>query len=64
MEKRCGIPAHNFKGFFREKYCSNIFYRFVFFVAFIVFGCQVLQSIYAAVAYHKPNNSAAAFCCP
>ncbi|KAM0843561.1 hypothetical protein ACQ4PT_057599 [Festuca glaucescens] len=64
MEKRCGIPAHNFKGFFREKYCSNIFYRFVFFVALIVFACQVLQSIYAAVAYHKPNNSAAEFCCP
>ncbi|KAM0918602.1 hypothetical protein ACQ4PT_008753 [Festuca glaucescens] len=57
MEKRCGVRAHNFKGFFREKYCSNVFYPVVFFIAFIVFGCQVVQSIYAVIAYHKPNSS-------
>ncbi|KAM0824391.1 hypothetical protein ACQ4PT_070233 [Festuca glaucescens] len=57
MEKRCGVRAHNFKGFFREKYCSNVFYPVVFFIAFIVFGCQVVQSIYAVIAYHKPATT-------
>ncbi|KAF6986718.1 hypothetical protein CFC21_004439 [Triticum aestivum] len=56
VEKRCGVPAHNFKGFFREKYCGNIFYRVVFFIAILVFVSQMVQSIYAVIAYHRPNT--------
>ncbi|XP_037444826.1 uncharacterized protein LOC119313348 [Triticum dicoccoides] len=56
LEKRCGVPAHNFKGFFREKHCGNIFYRVVFFIAILVFVSQMVQSIYAVIAYHKPNT--------
>ncbi|CAM0914025.1 unnamed protein product [Alopecurus aequalis] len=55
MGKRCSLRAHNFKGVFREKYCSNVFYIFVFCIAFVLSACQVLQCIYAIIAYHKPK---------
>ena len=50
MDRRCGLPFNNFKGFLREKYFSNVFYLFAFFIACIVFGCEVVQSIYAVIS--------------
>lgn len=57
LDKRCNKQVHNFKGFFRDKYCSTVFYRLVFFVAILVFVSEVTQAIYAVIAYHKPTRS-------
>ncbi|CAO2150394.1 unnamed protein product [Urochloa humidicola] len=54
LDKRCRKSVHTFKGLFREKYCGNLFQRMVFSIALFVFVTQVLQVVYAALAYHKP----------
>ncbi|WVZ49088.1 hypothetical protein U9M48_000469 [Paspalum notatum var. saurae] len=54
LDRRCRMPLHNFKGLFRDKYCRSVFYRLVFFVALVLFLCQVTQVTYAVLAYHRP----------
>ncbi|XP_066354634.1 uncharacterized protein [Miscanthus floridulus] len=57
LHKRCSVRFYNFKGFFRDKYCSTVFYRLVFCVAMLVFVSEVTQAIYAVIAYHNPRRS-------
>jgi hypothetical protein len=54
LDRRCTKPVHNLKGFFRERYCGNMFQRLVFSMAAIIFFMQLIQVIYAILAYHKP----------
>jgi hypothetical protein len=54
VDRRCSMPVHNLKGFFRERYCGNMFQRLVFSMAAVIFVMQLIQVIYAILAYHKP----------
>nr|CAB3502382.1 unnamed protein product [Digitaria exilis]CAB3503943.1 unnamed protein product [Digitaria exilis] len=56
LDERCRKPGNNFQGFFRQRYCGNVFYRMVFFMALILNICQMIQAIYAVVGYHKPSK--------
>jgi hypothetical protein len=52
LHKRCSVEFYNFKGFFREKYCSTVFYRLAFCVVTLLFVSNVTQAIYAVIAYY------------
>lgn len=54
LYERCRKPENNFQGFFRQRYCSNMFHRMVFFMALVLNIFQMIQAIYAVVGYHKP----------
>ncbi|KAF8665855.1 hypothetical protein HU200_053935 [Digitaria exilis] len=56
LDERCRKPGNNFQGFFRQRYCGNMFYRMVFFMALVLNICQMIQAIYAVVGYHKPSK--------
>ncbi|WVZ49122.1 LOW QUALITY PROTEIN: hypothetical protein U9M48_000503 [Paspalum notatum var. saurae] len=54
LDRRCRMRVHGFKGLFREQYGRNMFNAMVFCLAFILFVCQVIQVVYAVLAYHRP----------
>ncbi|KAI5021363.1 hypothetical protein ZWY2020_055208 [Hordeum vulgare] len=56
LEKLCDSKARNFKGSFRQKYCSTTLQQVVFGVTAFLALCQLLQSIYAPIAYHFPKH--------
>uniref|UniRef100_M8D2N7 Uncharacterized protein n=1 Tax=Aegilops tauschii TaxID=37682 RepID=M8D2N7_AEGTA len=56
LEKLCDSKARNFKGSFRHRYCSSRLHQVAFGITAFLAFCQLLQSIYAPIAYHFPQH--------
>ncbi|VAH00279.1 unnamed protein product [Triticum turgidum subsp. durum] len=56
LEKLCDSKARNLRGSFRHKYCSTTLHQVAFGITAFLAICQLLQSIYAPIAYHFPKH--------
>ncbi|KAE8793680.1 hypothetical protein D1007_31715 [Hordeum vulgare] len=56
LEGLCGSRRRNFKGSFRQKYFSKALHKLAFGITVFLALCQLLQALYAPIAYHFPKK--------